>query len=44
MIELLIATLLQDFSVVMLVASIVLAGVISWLRRGQPKHRFANSY
>jgi hypothetical protein len=42
MIELLIRTVLSDFSMVMLVTSLVLAIVRSWLKRGVPGRGFAN--
>lgn len=42
MIEFLIRTLLEDFSMVMLVASLALAVLFTWLRRGQPSNCFAD--
>jgi hypothetical protein len=42
MIESLIRTLLLNFNVIMLVASFVLVGLISFVRRGRREHSFAN--
>jgi hypothetical protein len=42
MIETLIRTTFLNFSVVMVAAAFVLAGIISFVRRSQPAHRFAN--
>jgi hypothetical protein len=43
MIELLIRTLLEDFSMVMLVAAIVIAALLAWRRRGRPGNSFADT-
>jgi hypothetical protein len=43
MIGTVIRTLLVDFNVVMLVVAFVLAGIVGWVRRGQPGHSFANT-
>lgn len=43
MIEFLIRAALSDFSMVMLIASLLLAGIGTWMRRGQPSQSLADS-